>query len=249
MYQITQKRQLSVVAACLFGLVSQAAVADLILTQRDSRVGVAYEWGYPGGSYSGVVSDSETSINSNFFLSISDSNGGEGPLGDTAWSAYYTLSADQGIEHSSNRIYGSGSTALFSFRADQGISTLTAQPGSSLELLFNNTQLDTFLLTGSMTSGARFLLEQFDSGIWSELYLGYGVDSFSRQLLLPVGLFRVSASGESSADGYAAGEAWYFDLAAAPATVPAPASLILLLTGALGTAAFRRRAPQRPVPL
>lgn len=248
MQHIKTRKQLSVAAAFFVGLVSQTASADLILAQRDSQLGIAYEWGYPGNINSGVVKKSETSINSNFFLSISDSNGGDGPLGDTSWVANYTLAADQGIEHSSNRIYASGSTSMFSFSGDQGVSSLAAQPGSSLELQFNNTMSDAFLLTGSLTSGARFSLEQFDNGIWSELYSGFGIASFSQQLLLPVGLFKVSAGGESFSNGYSAGEAWYFDLAAAPVTVPAPASLVLLVTGLLGAAFFRRRSPRRLTP-
>lgn len=248
MQQIKIRNQLSVAAAFFVGLVSQTASADLILTQRDSQVGVAYAWGYPGNINSGVVAKSETSLNSNFFLSISDSNGGDGPLGDTSWVANYTLAADQGIELSSNRIYAYGSTSLFSFWGDQGVSSLAAQPGSSVVLEFNNTVSDAFLLTGSMTSGARFSLEQFDNGNWIELYLGYGIASVSQQLQLPVGLFKLSAGGESFSDGYSAGEAWYFDLAAAPAAVPAPASLVLLLTGLLGTAFFRRRSPRRLTP-
>jgi hypothetical protein len=224
-------------------------VADLILTQRNSQLGIAYEWGYPGNITSGVVSASETSINSNFVLSISGSDGGDGPLGDTSWVANYTLGADQGIEHSSNRIFASGSTSLFSFRGDQGVSTLAAQPGSTLELQFNNTQLDTFILTGSLTSGARFAFEQFDNGIWSELYSGMGIDLFTQQLLLPVGLFKFSAGGESFSDGYSAGEAWSFELAAVPAAVPVPNALLLLVTGVLGTGFFRLRSPRTAKPM
>ena len=49
MQQISIRRQMSVLDACFAGLPSHAAVADVILTQRDSQLGAACEFGYFGG--------------------------------------------------------------------------------------------------------------------------------------------------------------------------------------------------------
>ncbi len=54
MQQINIRRQMSVLTACFAGLLSHAAVADVILTQRnatqrDSQLGAACEFGYFGG--------------------------------------------------------------------------------------------------------------------------------------------------------------------------------------------------------
>lgn len=215
----------------------------LVVDQRHTELQVVTQWGNVGGVQTEQYRLERSSSTSDLQTALGSGRSGEGSLGDGSWIANYDFRLDQQIElRSDGSFTASGSTDLFAFAGDQGISVLDARPGNRLELGFTISSPESILFAGQTTDWSSVSLEQNVGGNnWNPL-VGPSSGTVWANLTLEPGRYRVMAEGQGYHDGSTgAGSAWSVEVT----TVPEPGQVLLLgaaVVGGLGWRGFRRRA-------
>jgi len=210
----------------------------LVVDQRWTDLQVSTQWGFIGGVQTDQYRLERSSPTTDLQTVLSDSRRGEGALSDGSWIANYDFRLDQQIELRPDGTFSaSGSTDLFAFAGDQGISVLDARPGNRLELGFTVASPEAIVFAGQTTDWASVSLEQNVGGInWTPL-VGPSSGTVLTSLTLEPGRYRVLAEGQGYYDGSAgAVSSWSVEIT----TVPEPGQILMFGTAMLAGLGWRR---------
>jgi len=239
----------------LFGslVFSQPAVADLIVTGRETHLAVHSVFGSVDGTVSESVTLTEHDLDADLQTTIQDADSGSGASGDVSWAASYEFRLDQEfIPGTPEEFGGAASMNLFAFAADAGIASLSASPGNRLIVDFENTEAGSFDVECSVTANSSFALDRIGPGGFVEnLYLRAGDGVFSETFELVAGDYRVTAvANADTTNAQASGESWSFRVRAVPepTIVGGQIAGLALLAGIARARRVRARSRARHAP-
>jgi hypothetical protein len=221
---------------CFLAILSSGADSrgDIIIASRNSNLTANYVFGNINGPTADTDQRMETTTISS--VMISGSRTGSGDSGDVGWVASYEYEISQYFDATSNRLQIGGSSKLFSFYAQEGISLLTSENRVVVE--FQNTAAGQFHLGGILSDNATLSFEQFIGNQWNMIYDTAGI-ALNQNFSLDSGTYRISAKSDSTADNTQTFGAWDVTITA----VPEPNAMCALV--ALSVAGYLYRHNRR----
>lgn len=184
-------------------------------------------------------SKTETSINSNFGITINGADSSSGDLGDTGWTSGYSYGNDQNIDVTNNSIQVSATLSASAGHDDQGVAKISAD--NRVTLVFENTSASLFKLEGHPNIGnGTYRLEAFDGSQWSDLYNGLA-GPIDLTFQMDPGTYRITAlTFLPEIENFSNSDTYSVTLTA----VPEPSTVAVLSVVTAGGYFYRRRAKQ-----